>query len=121
MCVMVELIGPIKTKSNAELLHTSNVFIANGYPQKAITNIIAMKSHKHEALDSAEHLEETYEEKSEMHFSKSFYAPYHPRARKMFKSLQKTFGINCVFKKTQLSGSTFSKDDPEKTNGTHRM
>ena len=74
---------------DAELLHITDVFIANGYPQKAIANIIAMKSHKHEALDSVEQLEETYEEKSEIDFSKSFYAPYHPRARKMFKSLQK--------------------------------
>ena len=96
---------------DAELLHITNVFIANGYPQKAIANIIAMKSHKHEALDSVEQLEETYEEKSEIDFSKSFYAPYHPRARKMFKSLQKTFGINCVFKTTAT----------EKSNGTHRI
>ena len=51
-----------------------------------------MKSHKHEALDSVEKLEETYEEKSEIDFSKSFYAPYHPRARKMFKSLQNLTG-----------------------------
>jgi len=43
---------------DAELLHITNVFIANGYPQKAIANIIAMKSHKHEALDSVEQLEE---------------------------------------------------------------
>ena len=100
-----------------------NAFIANGYPQKAIaiTNIIAMKSHKHEALNSVEHLEETYKEKSEIDFSKSFYAPYHPRGRKMFKSLQKTFGINCVFKKTATLGKYLFKRRPRKTHGTRCM
>ena len=62
----------------AELSHIKNVFIANGYPLKAITNSIAMKSHKYEELDNVKHLEETYEEKPEIDFSKSFYAPYHP-------------------------------------------
>ena len=37
----------------AELMHITQVFISNGYPEKAIQNIIAMKSHKKEAKASA--------------------------------------------------------------------
>ena len=105
----------------AELMHITQVFISNGYPEKAIQNIIAMKSHKQEAKASAQELEETFEEKLDIEFSKTFYAPYHPHARKMFQSLQKLFGITCVHKKTATLGNYLYKRRPkrDKWNTSH--
>ena len=41
----------------AELLHITQVFISNGYPEKAIQNIIAMKSRKNDSKSSVQQLE----------------------------------------------------------------
>ena len=94
----------------------------NSYLQKAITNIIAMKptNMKHSTVSN---IWRQLIKKNLRYISQSFfYTPYHPRARKMFKSLQKkTFGINCVFKKRATLGNYLSKEGPKKTNEAHRM
>jgi hypothetical protein len=79
-----------------------------------------MKLHDKEAKQSVDELDENHIENEQIDFSKSFYAPYHSRAKKMFRSLQKSFGINVVYKKTQtLSNLLF--DNPGKTNGKPHM
>ena len=47
-------------------------------------------------------------------YSKSFYAPYHPHARKMFEDLQKKFSIHSVYKKTPTLGNWLFKRRPKK-------
>ena len=38
-------------------------------------------------------------------FSKTFFAPYHPKANRMFKMLKNKYDIDTVFKKTKTSGN----------------
>ena len=38
-------------------------------------------------------------------FSKTFFAPYHPKANRMFKMLKKKYVIDTVFKKTKAVGN----------------
>ena len=63
---------------------------------------------------SASELDENHIENEQIDFSKSLYAPYHPRAKKMCQSLQKSFGINVVYKKTQTLGNLLFKRKPRK-------
>jgi hypothetical protein len=49
---------------------------------------------------------------AELDYSKAFYAPYHPKASKMFQKLRKSLSINCVFKKTSTLGNYFFKRRP---------
>ena len=80
----------------ADLARITDVFIANGYPLKAIQNIFALKTHKPVTVEP----DEDQDDQQDMDFSKFFYAPYHPLAKKMFLLLQKSFGIECIDKKT---------------------
>ena len=73
-----------------------------------------MKSHDKEAKQTVDELDENYIENEQIDFSKSVDAPYHPRAKKMFQSLQKSFGINVVDKKTQTLGNLLFKRRPRK-------
>ena len=79
------------------LKYITQVFLDNGFPLKSIQRIIEMKSHDKEAKQSVDELDENHIENEQIDFSKSFYAPYHPRAKKMFRSLQKSFGINMAY------------------------
>ena len=99
---------------DAELKYITQVFLDNGFPLKSIQRIIEMKSHDKEAKQSVDELDENHIENEQIDFSKSFYAPYHPRAKKMFRSLQKSFGINVVYKKTQTLGNLLFKRRPRK-------
>ena len=92
-----------------ELARITDVFIANEYPLKAIQNIIALKTHKTGTVEP----DEDQDDQQDMDFSKVFYAPYHPLARKMFLSLQKSFGIKCIYKKTTTLGNFLSKRRPK--------
>ena len=79
-----------------------------------------MKSHPKEASDT-QRLDESHDEQPIIDFSKAFYAPYHPHARKMFEVLQKKFGITNVYKKTTTLGNLLFKRRPkrDKWNSTH--
>ena len=76
-----------------------------------------MKSHSKEATE-VENLEETHDDQTTIDFSKAFYAPYHPHARKLFETLQKKFGITSVYKKTTTLGNLLFKRRPKKINAT---
>ena len=103
-----------------ELAHITQVFLDNGFPLEAIQRIINMKSHPKEASDT-QRLDESHDEQPIIDFSKAFYAPYHPHARKMFEVLQKKFGITNVYKKTTTLGNLLFKRRPkrDKWNSTH--
>ena len=45
-------------------------------------------------------------------FSKAFYAPYHPHARKMFQKLKRKFGMTCIYQKTATLGNFLFKRRP---------
>ena len=94
--------------------YITQVFLDNGFPLKSIQQFIEMKSHDKEAKQSVDELDENHIENEQKDFSKSFYAPYHPRAKNVFQSLQKSFGINVVYKKTQTLGNLLFKRRPRK-------
>ena len=98
-----------------ELAHISQVFLDNGFPLRTIQRIINMKLHNREAEYEVHHLDENHPATQDMDLSKIFYAPYHPRARKMFQSLKSSFGINVVYKKTQTLGDLLFKRRPKKS------
>ena len=60
-------------------------------------------------------------DESKIDYAQSFYAPYHPHARKLFCDLKKKFNINSVFKKTTTLGNILFKRRPKKDlwNSTH--
>ena len=79
-----------------------------------------MKSRSREA-NTIEQLDETSVDESKIDYARSFYAPYHPHARKLFCDLKKKFNINSVFKKTTTLGNILFKRRPKKDlwNSTH--
>ena len=52
-----------------------------------------MKTHSREA-NSIEELDENNVDESKIDYARSFYAPYHPHARKLFYDVKKKFNIN---------------------------
>jgi hypothetical protein len=96
-----------------EIEHIKNVFIENGYPLHAIQRIIDMKTHHHEAVNREQFEDETGDDNKPA-YSKAFYAPYHPQARKMFADLRKRFNIVSVHKKTVTLGNLLFKRRPKK-------
>ena len=85
-CSTVELL-------EQELAHITQVFLDNGFLLELIRRIIHMKCH-HKEAKAIQEREETHEEHPQIDFSKSFYAPYHPHGRKMFKTVQKEIWDN---------------------------
>jgi hypothetical protein len=73
-----------------------------------------MKTHDKESKQSVDELDQNHIDPQTFDFSKTFYAPYHPRARRMFEILQRSFAINVVYKKTQTLGNLLLKRRPKK-------
>jgi hypothetical protein len=93
-----------------ELNHLHTVFLQNGFPNETIQKILFKEKPNTEKL--AQEVEilnvETgdYEIQSKAKdFSLAFFAPFHPRANRMFKMLKNKFGIDTVYKKTKTLGS----------------
>ena len=40
---------------------------------------------------------------------KNLYVPYHPRAKRLYKTIKDQLGINCIYKKTQTLGEILTK------------
>jgi hypothetical protein len=78
-----------------ELSYLSDVFAQNGYPASVVHRILF------EENDNA------MEEKID--FTRVFYAPYHPRARKLYKVLEKQFSITPIYQKTRTLGDLLLK------------
>ena len=45
-----------------------------------------------------------HKQKQEIDFKRTFYVPYHSRAKKLYKLLQEKFGIYTVYRKTTTLG-----------------
>ena len=52
-------------------------------------------------------------ENVERDYTKAFYAPYHPHARRMFKRLKDKFKMTCVYKKTATLGNFLFRRRPK--------
>ena len=101
-----------------ELAHITQVFLDNGFPLEAIQRIINMKSHPKEASET-QRLDESHAEQSIIDFSKAFYAPYHPHARKMFEV--RNLALPTYTKRQLHLVTSYLKEDQKGTNGTRHM
>ena len=88
----------------ASIISLRTVFLQNGFPNETIQKILFKEKPNTEKL--AQEVEilnvETgdYEIQSKAKdFSLVFFAPFHPRANRMFKMLKNKFGIDTVYKK----------------------
>ena len=61
-----------------------------------------------------EQLDEEFTDETKIDYTKSFYAPYHPHARKLFDALRKQYNKNRVYKKTTTLGNLLLKRRPKK-------
>ena len=80
-----------------ELSYLSDIFAQNGYPATVVHRILFEEKEKDMAI------------KEKIDFSRVFYAPYHPRARKLYRVLEKQFNITPIFQKTQTLGDLLLK------------
>jgi hypothetical protein len=103
-----EKINAMKTLKNRALAYCSNpqlladelttlqdIFHQNGYPPQLVKRILFR--------DSIPPKEE------EIDLNRTFYAPYHRKAEKMFKTIQDKFNLQIIFKKTQTLGQLLKK------------
>jgi hypothetical protein len=75
-----------------ELTYLSDVFVQNSYPATVVHIILFEEKEK----------DNTVSEKID--FARVFYAPYHPRARKLYRILEEQFNITPVYQKTRTLG-----------------
>ena len=89
-----------------------SIFVDNGFPLEVIENVLNRKSQQWESEGNVDTLDENANNKPEVDYSKAYYAPYHPKAAKMFRTLRKKFNIDCVCKKTTtlIIGKFFSSN-----------
>ena len=78
---------------------SKSIFVDNGFPLKVIENVLNRKSQQWESEGNVDTVDENANNKPEVDYSKAYYAPYHPKAAKMFRTLKKKFNIDCVYKK----------------------
>jgi hypothetical protein len=86
-----------------ELAYLSNVFVENGYPGKIVHRIL------YEEERFKDSLEEKYGKAFKLDFAKSFYVPYHPRARRLYRILEEKFRFFMAYKKTATLGDLILK------------
>jgi hypothetical protein len=80
-----------------ELSHLADIFVQNGYPATLVHRILFEEKEKKKTSDE------------EIDFQQTFFAPYHPRARKLFKILEEKFDITPIYKKTRTLGDLLMK------------
>jgi hypothetical protein len=90
-----------------ELDRLRTTFLNNGFPLEAINRIMEMKTHLNHS-----NTDEATVSTLETDFSKAFYAPYHPHARRMFQKLKKQLGMTCIYQKTPTLGNFLFKRRP---------
>ena len=93
-----------------ELNHLLKVFLENGFPNNIIQRILFKKKivpnsqqHKVEVLNDETDDYEVQPKTKDL--SKTFFAPYHPKANRMFKMPKNKYDIDTVFKKTKTLGN----------------
>ena len=90
-----------------ELSHILQLFIDNGYPANTVWRILYQ--------DKKEKKKE-----GELDISKALYAPYHPRARRLYNILKKEFGFDVIYKKTKTLGDIILKKGRQIEKGFRR-
>jgi hypothetical protein len=96
---------------DAELAHIKAIFLENGFPSDVIENVFLRKSQQWDSQPTE--LNENTTARPDVDYSKAYYAPYHPKAAKMFRMLKNKFKIDCVYKKTPTLGNFFLKRRPK--------
>ena len=76
----------------------------NGFPENTVERILR-ENPKNNRIEMVNNGSEGIETAASFDYSKSFQAPYNPRASALFKILQKRFGITPIFKKTTTLGN----------------
>jgi hypothetical protein len=90
-----------------ELLLLSQIFLQNGFPAQTIHRILHKQSPStHPLTDPDASLEEPPKP------SPTFFAPFHPSARRLFKTLQTKFNITTIHTKTTTLGNILLKRRP---------
>lgn len=77
-----------------ELKHLQETFISNGYPEHLVTKILH---------------QESKEKQKQPDPTRSFYVPYHTKARRLFKILEKEFHADIIYTKTKTLGDIITK------------
>lgn len=108
-----EKVASIKTLKKRALEYCSNerlladefsllldIFEQNGYPRH-LTNRILQE-------------EERPPRPHEIDYNKSFNVPYHPKARRLYKIMEKQFDCTVIFKKTKTLGDLLKKKGKQK-------
>jgi hypothetical protein len=85
-----------------ELDHLFTTFISNAYPSNIVQRYLY--DHKPSTLSTAEETKPT---------NNTFYAPYHPLANKLFRTLQQKFEISPIYKKTQTLSDILYHNRPQ--------
>ena len=78
-----------------------NLYIQTN-PLEVIENVLNRKSQQWESEGNVDTLDENA---NNVDYSTAYYAPYHPKAAKLFRTLKKKFNIDCVYKKTTTLGN----------------
>jgi hypothetical protein len=90
-----------------ELQLLTQIFLQNGFPAQTIHRILHKETpstHPHTNPD--EHPEETHKPSS------TFFAPFHPSATRLFKTLRTKFNISTIHTKTTTLGNILLKRRP---------
>jgi hypothetical protein len=90
-----------------ELQVLTQIFLQNGFPAQTIHRILHKETpstHPHTNPD--EHPEETHKPSS------TFFAPFHPSATRLFKTLRTKFNISTIHTKTTTLGNILLKRRP---------
>jgi hypothetical protein len=87
--------------SNKDLLSKElelllRIFQQNGYPKNIVWRILYKESSSNK-------------EKANLDFSRIFYAPYHPRARRLHRILEEKFATQTIYSKTKTLGDLLKK------------
>ena len=112
-----------------ELNHLLKVFLQNGFPNNTIQRILFKE--KTVLIAPQQEIEVLNDEMGDYEvqskskdFSKTFFAPYHPKANRMFKMLKNKYNIDTVFKKTRTLGNILkhtSREPTDKLNQQHTV
>jgi hypothetical protein len=86
---------------SAELNHLLNVFLSNGYPYHTIHRLLySQRPELTNTTTATEHNPAPQTDHPSHNPSTTFYAPYHPCATKLFRTLQSKFNIPVTYKQT---------------------
>ena len=102
-----------KALLDSELAHIRDIFLKNGYPDELINNVMNRNSKHWDGPVDIDDIALPIQQQQEPDYSTVFYAPYHPKAAKMFRLLKKNHKIQVVYKKTTTLGNLLSKRRPK--------